>query len=709
MATTLTVLVPFLVYLVTLAPTIHWRDAGELAAAAATLGIPHPPGRPLYMLIGWLATHLPLGDVAYRLNLLSAACTAAAIVVLAVGARWIWSAAKPSDAADLPPLPTALAIAAGAWAFAFSAPTVTWATILEDYALLACLAGGLVVAMDPRGHESSRPLAPVALWLGLALAVHPAALFAVPAVLCGLGLGLTAPPRRGRDAAAAVAALAAGLAFYAYVPVRAAMRPAFDWEAARSLGEVWHYLVAGQYRFGGGPLGLPPLAALPERFWTVGLILWEEWGPASLALSLLGAGVLLWRAPAIGLTIEVFILGFCFLPTLAPTFETSRVMSGYRLPALWGLGLLAAAGGLALATGMARLARRAGLAGTASLVLLSAVSAAGLVAPVARGASSLPALSQRGVTAPRAFGEEILRVAPPRAIILVPQDDLLFILWYLRTVEGRRPDVAVLPSQWLTIRPQILARWHPDLVIPEPAGDRSGTTRSEVDVMQAFARANHERRPVLWAPPPAGAGPEDRIVLRGVMGIYAPEGARGADRQVHREHLARFGAAVVPPALVPGDVEGRRVLGQQLEAVARASARHQWPEEAILAATLARLLEPDRRDLAFLLVSLYRETGRLQGAVGLAEQLAAQDPTAPDILKTLADAYHAAGNRPGAIRALEALVRARPDEREARLNLAWLYAEAGRRTDARKQLETILRQFPEDREARHRLAALEAI
>lgn len=64
-------------YVLTLAPTVTFWDAGEFIAAARTLGIPHPPGTPLFVMIGhvWGAL-VPLADYAQRLNLLSATLSA---------------------------------------------------------------------------------------------------------------------------------------------------------------------------------------------------------------------------------------------------------------------------------------------------------------------------------------------------------------------------------------------------------------------------------------------------------------------------------------------------------------------------------------------------------------------------------------------------------------------------------------------------------
>jgi hypothetical protein len=67
------------VYVLTLAPTVTFWDAGEFITAAKTLGIPHPPGTPLFVLIAHVwAMLVPLGEYAVRTNLLSAFLSAGA-------------------------------------------------------------------------------------------------------------------------------------------------------------------------------------------------------------------------------------------------------------------------------------------------------------------------------------------------------------------------------------------------------------------------------------------------------------------------------------------------------------------------------------------------------------------------------------------------------------------------------------------------------
>ncbi|MEW6007859.1 MAG: DUF2723 domain-containing protein [bacterium] len=65
--------VSFGVYLHTLTPTIGFHDSGELITCAYTLGIAHPPGYPLYTLLGKVfITLIPFGNIAFRMNMESA-------------------------------------------------------------------------------------------------------------------------------------------------------------------------------------------------------------------------------------------------------------------------------------------------------------------------------------------------------------------------------------------------------------------------------------------------------------------------------------------------------------------------------------------------------------------------------------------------------------------------------------------------------------
>ncbi|MBW1765033.1 MAG: DUF2723 domain-containing protein, partial [Deltaproteobacteria bacterium] len=65
------IIIVFGIYLSTLSPVVFLGDSGELTAAAFSLGIPHNSGYPLYSLIGKIFCLIPIGNIGFRLNLMS--------------------------------------------------------------------------------------------------------------------------------------------------------------------------------------------------------------------------------------------------------------------------------------------------------------------------------------------------------------------------------------------------------------------------------------------------------------------------------------------------------------------------------------------------------------------------------------------------------------------------------------------------------------
>jgi len=75
-------LVALVVYSWTLAPTVTLTDSGELILAAYGLGVAHPPGTPLWVMLAHLASLVPVGSVAVRINFSSAVFAALACATL---------------------------------------------------------------------------------------------------------------------------------------------------------------------------------------------------------------------------------------------------------------------------------------------------------------------------------------------------------------------------------------------------------------------------------------------------------------------------------------------------------------------------------------------------------------------------------------------------------------------------------------------------
>ncbi|HEY7727369.1 MAG TPA: DUF2723 domain-containing protein [Candidatus Eisenbacteria bacterium] len=72
--------VPLIAYLRTLTPTVPFWDSGEFIATSYSLGLPHPPGNPVYTMLGRIMSLVPLGTVAWRVNFMSALASALAVL-----------------------------------------------------------------------------------------------------------------------------------------------------------------------------------------------------------------------------------------------------------------------------------------------------------------------------------------------------------------------------------------------------------------------------------------------------------------------------------------------------------------------------------------------------------------------------------------------------------------------------------------------------
>ena len=94
----------FLLYLATMAPTVSFWDCGEFIATAYIMGVPHPPGSPLYLLVARLFTFLPFFDnIGARVTIISPITSALAIfflylIIVHMVTRWRGKVASIPDA-----------------------------------------------------------------------------------------------------------------------------------------------------------------------------------------------------------------------------------------------------------------------------------------------------------------------------------------------------------------------------------------------------------------------------------------------------------------------------------------------------------------------------------------------------------------------------------------------------------------------------------
>jgi len=308
-AQVLAVLVPLTVYLLTLAREVTFVDSGELAAAAAHLGIAHPSGYPFFILLGRIFSLLPVGSITFRVGLLSAVASAAATGLLF---RASWMIVRSNSPAGWPRLLSVFGALSGSLLFAFAATPWSQAVVVEVYALhgalvMVFLTACLAVVSQPHSSSESQ-LVLIGFLFGLSLAHHlTSALLGLAFLTTLIFISLDSRKRGStshRSWFYAVLAIPLPLLLYAYLPIRSRMNPQVNWDYP----ETWHRLLmhvsARQYQGIWGRDGF----RLDELYRFASEQLFADATPVLPVLALLGLIILAReRSRVLWLTIPVFL------------------------------------------------------------------------------------------------------------------------------------------------------------------------------------------------------------------------------------------------------------------------------------------------------------------------------------------------------------------------------------------------------------------
>jgi hypothetical protein len=219
----------FVLYLITLAPSTAMWDTSEYIAAAYTLGLPHPPGNPFFVLLGRFFAILPIApNVAMRINILAALCSAIAagmwfLITERVLVGWLperWQRIVGGSIAAL----------IGATSFTVWAQSVVNEKVYTVSLLGLALVSWLTVRWcdDPDGPEADRLLVMIAYLSGLGYSNHMAGFLAVPAVGVAVVLRRARTLVRWKLLLACAGALLLGMTPFLTQPLRAAHFPAIN-------------------------------------------------------------------------------------------------------------------------------------------------------------------------------------------------------------------------------------------------------------------------------------------------------------------------------------------------------------------------------------------------------------------------------------------------------------------------------------------------
>jgi transmembrane protein TMEM260 (protein O-mannosyltransferase) len=530
------------IYLASLAPDVTFWDAGEFIAAAQTLGIPHPPGTPLYILVAHV-WRLLLGALppAIAVNVFSAVCTAVAGLL---------TAAVVSRATGVRAHGIAAALAAGTMSTVWLNATETevYAVSLSLSVLMLWVGDRAGRTADPRWvvltgylialaaplHVSALVAAPGAALLAASDAdgrVDPAialALTAVGVLSGGVGTGSVAVTVMGVLALAGVAAwsparrlvprlaLVSVCAFsvLAFLLLRAKHDPAINQGNPSTLEALWELVARRQYAVAPlwprqAPFWLQVGNLLEYADWQVGLGLAPLAPPSpwrtpltigAIVLAMVGARAhrardpRTWRAQALVLlcaTVGVLAylnlkagpsIGYGILADSAP--HEARERDYFFALGFWIWGVWMGMGAVEVVSRRRESARPLGVALAA--------------APLFLNWSAVNRRREPDASAAAVVARSLLEHAPARAVLLVAGDNDTYPLWYLQQARGVRQDVTVvtlplLGADWYR---EELSRRH--ALVGEPVASHWMGIAATVRDVGAHAAAGG--RPVVASP-----------------------------------------------------------------------------------------------------------------------------------------------------------------------------------------------------------------
>lgn len=651
----------FAVYAVTCARTLTGEDCGELAAAAYTGGVAHPPGYPLWTMLAHVATWIPLGEVAGRLAFLSAffgGVTAAFLA--AVSLRLVRS------------YPAAAVAALGS---AFLRDQWSQAVIVEVYTLNSALLAAccwLVLRFDET--KSFGRLNAFAFVYGLSLTNHLTMAGLAPAFLAFLLWRGWRLLRHVRALAVATGWFAAGLLPYLYLPLAARAAPAVNWGNPSTWDAFWAHVARVQYTEGAT---LPP--ATPERFQAQLAVLWDhaihQGATPLLVLGALGVLVLLRRRPAVGLLLG----GIACLSTWAvirytnfePDFENAHANRLFFVP---GYLAVVVAGAWALGMLQERIVARFGrprLLGGATLLAALALS----LPAVAKNWADSDYSHYRVVAD---YGRSLLVSVAPDAVLFPSADHHTFPLIYLQHVEGLRPDV-VLGDQYGYVEPR-LYRDAPFASSVSGRHARSEVLRRQVE---AWLLETTDRPLYFSRPKSLPGGGAFRL---GDEGHWFRARRPGDDPDfVQRAVDAAWGVIdlrPLPDQPHPLDYTARMVLSDSRFFAARRAFAAGQADVARRSAAAASAFAPEAKEIQNNVGSLLAEAGELTLARDYFARAVRLDADYRLARRNLASVLSAAGETAAAQAAWEALFHDDPDDFSANHALAELHRRAARWSEA---------------------------
>ncbi len=531
------------IYIETLALTTPFWDGGEFIAVSYILGIPHPPGTPLYTLIGRVFTLFPIASVATRVNFMSSLSSALAVFfTFLITIRFTKMAFKVHE------WKAWTAGLVSSFFMAFS-NTFWWnATEAEVYSLSSFVMV-LTLWLTLRWWESvgkdqaDKILLLIAYVLSLCVGIHLGTLLVAPGILVLIILVNWRTLLKPKLLALGVALFVLGVSVHLYLLLRSNLEPAINEASPRTWNDLWLVLKRDQYKPGSIFVRRAEFSFQLGMFWRYFSNQFGLWGGRletlgryiPILLGVLGGYFHAMRnRKTFAMLFTVFIV--CSLGLiLYLNFTDHEVrerdyfyVAAYHFFAVWtGIGAVGLLQRLLSATKKHLKNQRVVTVGFSSLLVLISVL------PLFHYHYSHDRSEDRIA---RNFAYNMLVPLEKDAVLLTNGDNDTFPLWYIQEVEGVRKDVRVANLSLMRTTWYLKQLKNNEPKVPftlsdsqidglRPYRDRDGTVwHVNRSAVYEIIEANNWKRPLYLAVTvPDQMGLDRRLVLEGLVFRITPE------------------------------------------------------------------------------------------------------------------------------------------------------------------------------------------
>lgn len=525
------------VYVYTLCPTVYWEDSAEFSAALGTLGLPHSPSFPLYVLTGHLFSYIPIGSVAFRTNLFSAFLASLSLLLFYYLILIILSRVRAKEKRQLNLVDNLVALSS-TLILAFTSAVWINAVRAEVYALNAFLFILLVFLIVKWTETKDAKLLFLFFFIyGSSFGNHSLLMF-----LCGPAFLYIIWANRSQSLFDFkriffyLSMFILGLSIYLFLPLRSIRNPLMDWgdpQTFSNFAEAFTRKTSLSYHNSFGFAGVPYVFTslvyqfTPFVFWLGGLGLWiffkKDKKLALFSLILLGTNML------------------CVAWAKAYRIENydgqGYLIVSYLIYSIW----------IAMALGWASDKIRELSNASRFKAFVPIVMILLLFLPFFPLRAHFQECNKRNAKQAHEFGMSLLSGVEKDAIVLVNNASPLFISWYLKYVEKQGKDVKVIDRKTLKMESYRLhlVEQYPEIDFPQAFFNIPKLNRKDYQdslkmrtalFIKEMIKTNEDKFTIYWEDGKDDSLIDDYLTPSGILFKVQPERVERLTEEMIKTH-----------------------------------------------------------------------------------------------------------------------------------------------------------------------------